>query len=582
MSLRQLFVGIALAVSTSVVAAPATAQMMTSEELNAPLTLVSELAKPISNSQPQETEEQFPKVSELQEQEIEAATVIQPAQLEVVTTGTSKDRSQIKSLEYKFDPALKLTPFQVEPSQPLEPSRVVPVQQREPSPVVEKIEQSQPLEPSRVTQQRVEPQFVNQRVVNQAPVQFAPEVTYDFNLEFGKSSTPNLEPETAFSLDRETKTKVNQIEPSRVTQQNKPTASNNIVPFHSKRRVVNQTEPSRVTQQKISVLPALEPSRVTNQQPIARNNIVPFSRERLVNQTEPSQPVVRSSNQTGVTATLEAPESLNRTFGISYTGVTPETAYSLDRELSTPASPIKRTQNSTTQSRNTSVRSVSNRAIDLGGTVTVQQPQPVVVETQQQTKPEPKPRPKGNLSIGISGIGGQAPVLETSAGIEYDGFSTTVSLNHPLDGQGQDTVGLATTLPISDRAKLTVKADQINIDPTISATVESKISNLTTSASFNNINRPDFNVELAGSYQISQHWSTNASFNVTTRQLNLGATYTGRGFDATVKVDSIAENPQLGVGLGIELSASTKLELNASNINGDPTFGVKVTQSFSF
>jgi hypothetical protein len=548
--LRHLFVAVSTVMLT---VAPATAQISNSSELDMPMTQVtrvSELALPLPLAQPEpevvETEEQFPKVSDLLEEQI-PVTPAQPS-LEVVNKGTIKESSQTES-------------EMVVPVQPLEPSRVR---------VSTTLEAPQPrLEPSRV--KTVKPSWPILESSRAAPIQ------------------PIQEPSPV--IERQ------------------PIA-NNVVPFNSKGRLVNQIGPSK----------PLEPSRVT-----ARNNIVPF-RQRVVNRVEPSQPVLqmtreqsfvvtpniihdvnlehgnsstptlepetalslgretRMTNQTGIAPTLETPESLNRDFGISYTGVTPETAFSLDRELSTPASPIKRTQNSTTQSRNTSVRSVSNRAIDLGGTVTVQQPQPVVVETQQQTKPEPKPRPKGNLSVGVSGIGGQAPVLETSAGIEYDGFSTTVSLNHPLDGQGQDTVGLATTLPISDRAKLTVKADQINIDPTISATVESKITEqLTASASFNNISRPDFNLELAAKYQINNHWSTNASFNVMTRQINTGVSYaTGRGLEATVKVDSIAENPQLGVGLGIELSSSTKLELNASNINGDPTFSVKVTQSFSF
>jgi hypothetical protein len=668
MSFRHLFVGFALAVSTLSVA-PATAQMMSSEELSAPLTRVSELSQPISNSQPQETEEQFPKVSELQEQEIEAATVIQPAQLEVVTTGTSKERSQTKS-------------EMVEPVQPLEPSRVIPVQQTsEPSPIVEqkilepsRVVQSKPLvqqqEPSFVVEQnvpfqpvlepfrpvepsrKVEPVFVQRnfepsRVIEQntaivepsqplEPSRIEQTPKYSFNSQlklepFQVETTQPLEPSRVLEQEtvtpppaQNTSTKSDtqervvptvqfsqfNLEPSRVVPiqiqepfpvvEQQPIAQNNVVPFNSKGRLVNQDKPSRVTQR--------------------ANNIVSFNAKGRLNQVEPSQPVTQiretvpisasparpkpelregqpslalqvtlakrtnERTQTGIALTLETPESLNRDFGTSYPGVTPET-FNLDREFSIPVleTPTVRTQNNiTTESRNTSVRTLSNRAIDLGGTVTVQSRlQPVVVETQQEAKPEPKPKPKGNLSVGVSGIGGQTPVLETSAGIEYDGFNFTGTLNHPLDGVGEDTVGLAATLPISDRAKLTVKADNVTRDPAISATVESKISEqLTASASFNNINRPDFNVELAGSYQISQHWSTNTSFNVTTRQLNLGATYTGKGFDATVKVDDVARNPQLGVGLGLELSSSTRLELSANNLNSNPTFAVKAIFSF--
>jgi hypothetical protein len=332
----------------------------------------------------------------------------------------------------------------------------------------------------------------------------------------------------------------------------------------------------------------VEPSRVTHQ-PTSRNNIISFSKEGLVNQVEPSQPVLQTTriqpDVVSVVTTLETSESLSRNVGTSYPNSTPQTAYSLDRALtSTPITALEkpgRTHDIVTGDKTKNVRTVSTRAVDLGGTVTVQQPQPVVVETQEQVKPEPKPKPKGSLSVGVTGIGGLSPVLETAAQIEYEGFSSTLSFNHPLDGRGQDTIGLATTLPISDKAKLTVKAEQINIDPTISAAVESNITErLTASASFNSINRPDFNVELAATYKIDQHWSARTSLNVMTRQLHIGATYASRGVEATVKVDNIAENPQLGVGLGLELSSSSRLELSGSNLTTEPTFGVKVTQSF--
>jgi hypothetical protein len=468
--LRQLFVGLAVAMST-VVVAPATAQVSNSSALDMPMTRVSELANPISSQEVKETEEQFPKVSELEE--IEEATGIQPARLEV-TTGTSKERSQTESVEpeYEFASSLKF-----EPSQP-------------------------------------------------------------------------------------------KLEPSRVNDQNKSVAVNNIIPFNSKQQVV-------------------EPSRVSNQ-PVARNNIISFSKERLVNQVEPSQPVVQTTriqpDVVSVVTTLETSESLSRNVGTSYPNSTPKTAFSLDRALtSTPVTALekpRRTHNIVTGDKTKNVRTVSTRAVDLGGTVTVQQPQPVVVETQEQVQSEPKPKPTGSLSVGVTGIGG-SPVLETAAQIEYDGFSASLSFNHPLDGRGQDTIGLATTLPISDKAKLTVKADQINIDPTISAAVESNITErLTASASFNTINRPDFNVELAATYKIDQHWSARSSLNMMTRQLNIGATYASRGVEATIKVDTIADIPQLGVGLGLELSSSSRLELSGSNLTTEPTFGVKVTQSF--
>jgi hypothetical protein len=572
--------------------APATAQISNSSELDMPITRVSELSQPVVQPKPQavvETEEQFPKVSDLEQVSV---TPVQPEQLEVVNPGTCKECSQTKSesvrkvplepsrveqrnvAEYSFNTQLKLEPFHpVEPSQPqLEPSRVIE----------QKIE-TQPLEPSRVLEQETvtPPPAQNTSTKSDTQEQVVPTVQFSqFNLEPSRVNVSTLEPSRIVPTQRI-------LEPSR-------DAANNIVPFNAKGRL-NQVEPSQ------------------RNTPIASNNIVSFNpNQRLVNQVEPSQPVVETREpvsslrasparpvpphegipsahpvtlanrtertQTGIAATLEAPEGLNRDFGTSYPGVTPETAFSLDREYVIPSA-VR-----TTTPRNTNVRTLSTRAADLGGAVTVQQDQPVVVETpvEAKPKPEPKPKPKGNLSVGVSGIGGSSPTLETSAGIEYNGFSTTVSFNHPLQGTGQDTIGLATTLPLSDRASVTIKADEINIDPIISATVESKISNrLTGSISLNSINRPDFNAELAAKYEINQHWSTNASFNLKTRQLNVGATYTnGRGFDATVKVDNIAENPQLGVGLGLELSSSTRLELSANNLNSSPTFGVKAIFSF--
>lgn len=89
-------------------------------------------------------------------------------------------------------------------------------------------------------------------------------------------------------------------------------------------------------------------------------------------------------------------------------------------------------------------------------------------------------------------------------------------------------------------------------------------------------------MELAATFQIDENWSVAASGNVTTRQINVGTTYAnGEGFDASVKVDNIADVPRLGVGLGLELSSSTKLEVSASDLTGNPTLGVRVTQKIS-
>ncbi len=556
MSFRQA-VFVALSAVTLAVA-PATAQVKSSDGLSAPLTRVSELVQPSAQPKPEilETEEQFPKVSTLEEQV--SVTPVQPS-LEVANEGTNKERSQTKSET-------------VAPTQPLEPTRA-----------------EQTPEYSFNSQLKLEP-F---RIVLPQPTQKPSSVV--------EQIMPSRKPVVFNSKGRldQPVTMVNQptvVQQGSSKERSQTVGSNNIAPFSGKH------------------VQLLEPTRAT-----ARNNIVPI-RQRVVNPVEPSQPVVQTTRetvpvsaspakpkpeshegqpslaqqvtlatrtnertQTGITTTLETPVSLSREFGTSYPESTPKTTYGLDREFSIPTT-VRTQEQNVVAGNDANVHTVSTRAADLG-VVTVQPTlQPVVVETRAEakTEPTPEPKPKGSLSMGVSGIGGDAPVLETSAAIEYDGFSTTVSLNHPLNGTGQDTIGLATTLPISERASVTVKADQINIDPIISATVESKITEqLTASASFNNIRRPNFNLELVANYQIDNHWSTNASFNVNTRQLNAGATYnTRRGFDATVKVDDIANLPQLGVGLGLELSASTRLELSSSHLTTDPTFGVKAIFSF--
>jgi hypothetical protein len=521
MSIRHALFAALSAVTLAV--APATAETMSSEELTMPLTRVSELSQPISTSKPQETEEQFPKVSSLEE-EIEGAKINQTQQLEVVQEGTSKERSPTESEIVE--------PVQIEPTRVTESQPIL-----EPSPVVEQAI----LAPSLVE--------TNYRFDSQVKLE-------SFQVE---PSQPTLEP---------TRVVQTQIQEPSPNIEQKPIVRNNVVPFNAKGRLLNQDEPTRVTQQQTSA-----------------NNIVPF-RQRVVNQVESSQPLLQTGGNTGVT-TLETPVSLSREFGTSYPGFTPETTYGLDHEFSIPVfeTPTTRTrkQNVVEGNDTSNVRTVSTRASDLGGTVTVQPNPPVVVETQEEAKPETETQPQvsGSLSVGVSGIGGNAPVLETAVGIEYDGFNLTGTLNHPLDGIGEDTVGLVATLPISERASLTLKADEINIDPVFGISVESRISDRLTASMSLSINRPDdFNAELAAKYEINQHWSTNASFNVTTRQLNLGAKYTGRGFDVGVGVDDIAENPRVGATLGLELSASTRLELSGSNLTTDPTLGVKVGFSF--
>jgi hypothetical protein len=348
--------------------------------------------------------------------------------------------------------------------------------------------------------------------------------------------------------------------------------------------------------------PLLEPSRVVQKKivNIAQNNIKPFKRKRPVFKTAPTPKVSLAKTAVGLKEIPREPKSNSKVLGTAYSSrhevaaLVPETAFGFSQVNRVSGQPVHLPMTAFSRDRATTMTNIptnpppspppSQKAADLGGAIDTGevQEQAAKVETQPAPKPEPV-SPKISISGGVSGIGA-SPTIETSLGLEYEGLSATLSRSRPLDAQRQSEIGLDVTLPISEQSKLTISAAQLNIDPTISATVESKITEkLTASASFNNINKTDFSLELAANYQIDARWAVNGSFNATTHQLNLGASHViSKGVEATVKVENIAATPQLGAGLSVELSPSTKLELNANDITGATTFGVKVTQTINF
>jgi hypothetical protein len=562
MSLRNLLTGFAFALTT-VAVAPATAQagsiffiedpttetqvsVVGSNGLDMPLTKVCELLR----SAPKQIVEQnvsvwpIPEPTRVTKQPI----VVEPSQPKLEPTRV------VQPQKPEFTQTVKSAPVQPKP----EPSLVV--KQETASVELQEVEKTQPKpEPTQVIAVE-KPQPLLEPSREQNVVQATPD-----------TSLVRVEPSQL------------PLEPSRVRQP--VTTHNNIVPF--KPRVVHQTKPSWVKPAANNIVPFKKRLGIQDKPswPVLETKTTSFSREVFSKTAFTPETAVSTQIKPSEVVTPETTFGFSSEFGLSSSSeFKAKTAFSLDRDIATTPVPKVRTSQAV---RNTSnVRPISTQATDLSGTRTIQselvQPQQVAEVETQQVESEPEVKPKASVSVGISGIG-DAPLLETAVGLEYDSFSSKVSLNHPLNGQGQDALGLETTFPLSEQANLTVKADQINVDPTISATVGSTISEqLKVSASFNNINKPDFNLELATNYQIDDHWSVAASGNVMTRQLNIGATYANRGLEASVKVDDVAAIPQLGLGLGLELSPSTKLEVSANNINGDPNFGVKVTQSFSF
>jgi hypothetical protein len=199
------------------------------------------------------------------------------------------------------------------------------------------------------------------------------------------------------------------------------------------------------------------------------------------------------------------------------------------------------------------------------------------------------PKPTATISVGVSDIGAKTPSsLETAVGFGVGGASASVSLaeaQRETDGKSVSgtKVGVAATLPLSDVSAVSVEAADLTFDPTLSVTLESKVTDkLTASVSFNDINKETFNVKVAGSLQLNKNVSVTAAGNFVTRQLDVGLNLVTGGVAANVMVENIAATPQLSLGMGLELTPSTQLELNASDLTGDPSYGVKVTQSISF